>query len=182
MARTPPRSLVVILLAIAVSLPLFSYTWHKLLHILGAVLFLGNLIVTAAWMTWAVQRKDSSVVAFASAGVNQADQWFSSPGVILLLFNGLAMTALAYGGWLGFTTTGWILAGLILLVASAVVFAAGIRRYQVAMMRISSEAAQAGAPLPAEFSGVFRKWAFWGIVATILPLIALYFMVAKPTI
>jgi len=50
------------------------------------------------------------------------------------------------------------------------------------MVRISSEAAKAGAPLPEDFSAVFRKWTLWGVVATILPLIALYFMVVKPAI
>ena len=48
-----------------------------LLHILGAVLFLGNLLVTGAWMTWAVGQKDSRIAAFASAGVNKGDQWFT---------------------------------------------------------------------------------------------------------
>ena len=92
-----------------------------LLHILGAVLFLGNLLVTGAWMTWAVGQKDSRVAAFASAGVNKADRWFTSPGMILLLLNGLAMTALAWGGWLGFTISPnrWIFVGLTLLMRPA---------------------------------------------------------------
>src|SRR2546427_13136516 len=77
-------------------LPVFPYTWHMLLHIVGAVSFLGNLIVTAGWMTWAVGQKDSRVAAVASAGVNKADRWFRSPGMILLLLNGLAMPALAW--------------------------------------------------------------------------------------
>jgi len=48
LAGTGPRPPVAILLSIVVSLPLFPYNWHLLLHILGAVLFLGNLAVTAA--------------------------------------------------------------------------------------------------------------------------------------
>ncbi len=80
MARTAPRPPIAILVAIIVSLPLFPYTWHMFLHILGAVLFLGNLIVTAAWMAWAAGQKDSTVAAFASVGVNRADRWFTSSG------------------------------------------------------------------------------------------------------
>src|SRR5437870_6166744 len=100
-AGTGPRPPVAILVSIVVSLPLFPYNWHLMLHILGAVLFLGNITVTAAWMTWAVGQKDTRVAAFASAGVNKADRWFTSPGMILLLLNGLALTNLAWGGWLG---------------------------------------------------------------------------------
>ena len=104
--------------------------------------------------------------------------------MILLLLNGLAMTALAWGGWLGFTISPnrWIFVGLTLLIATGALYGAVIRRYQNTMVRISSEAAKAGAPLPEDFSTVFRKWTLWGVVATILPLIALYFMVVKPAI
>src|SRR5256884_8385439 len=184
LARTAPRPPIAILVAIVVSLPLFPYTWHMLLHILGAVLFLGNLIVTAGWMTWAVGQKDSRVAAFASAGVNKADRWFTSPGMILLLLNGLAMTAFAWGGWLGFTMSPnrWIFVGLTLLIATGALYGAVIRRYQNQMVRMSSEAAQTNVPLPEGFASVFRKWTLWGAIATILPLVALYVMVAKPAI
>jgi uncharacterized membrane protein len=170
--------------AIIVSLPLFPYNWHLLLHILGAVLFLGNLIVTAAWMTWAVGQKDSRIAAFVSDGVNKADRWFTSPGIILLLLNGLAMTALAWGGWLGFATSPnrWILAGLVLLFVTGALYGAVIRRFQNKMVQISSEAAKANAPLPGEFASTFRQWSLWGAIATILPVVALYFMVAKPAL
>lgn len=192
MAERSSRAPVLMLVAVAVSVPglvaaglgeeLVPYEWMKLLHILGAVLFLGNLVVTAGWMAWAVSRREAAVVAFAAATVNKADRWFTSPGVILLLLNGFAMTALAYGGWLGFTTTGWILAGLVLLIATFVVFAVAVRRYQIGMVRLSSDAAESGTALSEEFFATFRKWALWGTFATILPLIALYFMVAKPVI
>lgn len=147
-------------------------------------MFLGNLIVTAAWMTWAVAQNDSGVAAFASVGVNKADRWFTSPGMILLLLNGLAMTNLAWGGWLGFMMppNRWIFVGLALLIATGALYDAVIRRYQTEMARISSEAAKARAPLPEDFSAAFRKWTLWGSIVTILPLIALYFMVAKPAI
>src|SRR5438445_5264176 len=181
-ARTGPRPPVAILVSIVVSLPLFPYNWHLMLHILGAVLFLGNITVTAAWMTWAVGQKDTRVAAFASAGVNRADRWFTSPGMILLLLNGLALTNLAWGGWLGFTTSPnrWIFVGLTLLIVTGALYGAVIRRYQNEMVRVSSEAAQTNAPLPEQFASVFRKWTLWGAIATILPLVALYVMVANP--
>ena len=175
--RGPPIPVIV---AIVVSLPLFPYNYHKLLHIVGAVLFLGNIIITAGWMTWAGRQKDPAVVSFASAGVNKVDEWFTSPGAILLLLNGLAMTALQWGGWLGFTQVPWIFAGLVLLIATGAVYGTVLRRSQKEMARISAEAVRAGTPLPERFGQVLRTWNIWGLVATVLPLIALYFMVFQP--
>jgi hypothetical protein len=48
------------------------------------------------------------------------------------------------------------------------------------MARLSSDAAQGGTAVPPEFFTVLRKWSIAGGLATILPLLALYFMVAKP--
>ncbi len=59
-------------------------------------------------------------------------------------------------------------------------YGAIIRRYQVKMARLSSDAAQGGTAVPPEFFTVLRKWSIAGGLATILPLLALYFMVAKP--
>src|SRR5438309_3723132 len=180
-AGTGPRPPVAILVSIVVSLPLFPYNWHLMLHILGAVLFLGNITVTAAWMTWAVGQKDARVAAFASAGVNRADRWFTSPGMIVLLLSGLTLTNLAWGGWLGFTTSPnrWIFVGLTLLIATGALYGAVIRRYQHEMVRMSSEAAQTNAPLPEQFAAVLRKWTLWGAIDTILPLVDLLVKGAK---
>src|SRR6266540_741565 len=70
--------------------PLFlPYAWHKWLHVLGAVLFLGNIIVTGFWMLLAERNGNEPSIRFAAIGVNWADVFFTAPGVILLLGNGL---------------------------------------------------------------------------------------------
>lgn len=33
--------------------PLFSIAWYKLIHIVGGVLFIGNIVVTGVWMDMA---------------------------------------------------------------------------------------------------------------------------------
>ena len=52
--------------AVAVSLPLFPYRWHTFLHIAGAVVFLGNIIVTAAWMLMAERTRSVNVIHFSA--------------------------------------------------------------------------------------------------------------------
>ena len=43
-----------------------SYLFFKSLHILGVILLLGNLIVTAWWKLMANRTKNPSIIAFAS--------------------------------------------------------------------------------------------------------------------
>ena len=54
--------------AVAVSLPLYPYRWHLFLHIAGAVIFLGNIIVTGAWMLMAERTQSPSVLHFLGQG------------------------------------------------------------------------------------------------------------------
>ena len=55
--------------AVAVSLPLFPYRWHTFLHIAGAVVFLGNIIVTGAWMLMAERTRIGRVIHFSAKAV-----------------------------------------------------------------------------------------------------------------
>ena len=38
---------------------LFPYRWHKLLHLFGAVLFIGHNIVSPAWMVFAARTRSA---------------------------------------------------------------------------------------------------------------------------
>ena len=82
--------------AVVVSLPPFPYGWHLFLHIAGAVIFLGNIIVTGAWMLMAERTNISRVIHFSAKAVIRADFLFTLPGVLLVLINGLIM---AYARW-----------------------------------------------------------------------------------
>ena len=88
--------------AVVASLPLYSYKWHTLLHIAGAVIFLGNIIVTGAWMLMAERTRSISVIHFSAKAVIRADLLFTLPGVLLILMNGFVMVFSAWGGWSAF--------------------------------------------------------------------------------
>ena len=169
----------VIGITIAVSIPVYSYTWHLGFHILGALVFVGNITVSALWTVLARHTAQASVVAFASRTVSAADSLLTFPGVILVLLNGLALANKLYG-WSRLHEAGWITGSLVLLALSGVVWAGFLLRYQAAMVRLSVPAAQSGGNLPPEFFAVFNRWALWSTIATALPLISLYLMVAKP--
>jgi uncharacterized membrane protein len=154
---------------------LLPYEWHKLLHIFGAVIFLGNIIVTGVWMVLAEQNKERMTLHFASKVVNWADVLFTAPGVLLVLANGLIM-ATRWGG----IGTSWIAVALGSFILSGIVWVLFLLKYQNRLIQLSSNPVVSGEQLPEMFFQVLHRWYFWGIVATILPLISLILMVVKP--
>ena len=91
-----------VLIVVAASLPLYPYRWHTFLHISGAVVFLGNIVVTAAWMLMAERTRSVNVIHFSAKAVMRADLLFTLPGVLLILMNGLAMVLDRWGGFAAF--------------------------------------------------------------------------------
>ncbi len=57
--------LIVVLLGILDHPLILTYQRHKLLHILGAILLLGNIIITAVWMLMAERTNNYHVMRFA---------------------------------------------------------------------------------------------------------------------
>ena len=168
-------SLVLTLLGFAGYPLLLPYEWHKLLHIFGAIIFLGNIIVTGAWMFLAEQNKQRTTLHFASKVVNWADVLFTAPGVLLILSNGLIMVT-SWGG----IGTSWIAVALGLFMLSGIVWVGFLLGYQDRIIQLSSNPVSSDEQLPEAFFQVLHRWYFWGIVATILPLISMILMVVKP--
>ena len=167
--------------AIAVSLPLFSLTWHVWFHIAGAVLFMGNLLVACVWITTARADGRASAASFAARTMVRTDMLVMLPGFVLLLLNGLAAAAEGYGGWGGFHEAAWIELALALFVVAGVVWGHMLIRYQRAMVAQTADEA-ADAPLTSGFSRAYRRWLVWAAVAMALLIFSLYLMVAKPAL
>lgn len=58
------------------------------MHVLGAVLFLGNIITAAFWKIVAEYRGDLQGIYHASRNVMVADFVFTLPGIVMLLVTG----------------------------------------------------------------------------------------------
>ena len=168
-----------VVVALAVSLPLFPYRWHTFLHIAGAVVFLGNIIVTAAWMLMAERTRSVHVIHFSAKAVIRADLLFTLPGVFLVLMNGSAMVLDRWGGWGAFHQLSWITVALWLFTASGVIWVGILIPVQHRMAVFSDPTDYPDSP-PSEFFSALRKWYFWGALAIALPICSLYLMVNKP--
>ena len=165
-----------VIVAITLSLPFYGYRWNLLMHILGAVLFMGNIIVSAAWVTLARRARHTEALRLGVRGIVVTDTIFTMPGVLLLALN---------GGILGtpFFKQGamWLFISIVLFVMSAIIWAAVLVPLQKRMSAMM-KATPPGAAVSADFDAVLRRWFRWGGMATLLPLAALVLMVAKPAI
>jgi uncharacterized membrane protein len=169
-------AIIIALLNIAGHPQFLPYQVHLLLHILGAVLFLGNILVTAVWLALAARTKQAATLHFAAQAVNWADVVFTAPGILLLLANGQIMAQAAWGG----VRASWVVVALGLFIASGIVWGGFLVRLQHRLMQLAAPAASSAAPVPAAFFRTLHAWYRAGIVATVLPLVSLVLMVLKP--
>ena len=153
-----------------------SYSAFKLMHLLGVVLLLGNIIVTAAWKLAADRHGHPVVVAFAQRMVALTDFAFTLPGVALTLAGAHGM------GWLGgfsLWQPGWIAWGHALFIVSGVIWLGVLVPTQVQQGRLAASFA-ASPSIPARYWQLNRRWIVWGIAATLLPLVNMGLMVLRP--
>jgi uncharacterized membrane protein len=147
-----------------------------LLHILGVVLFLGNIIVTAVWKVLADRTQSPPVVAYAQRLVTITDVGFTATGVILIIVAGQVL-ADDYGGV--FSGPAWLTWGWSLFVASGLIWIAVLIPIEVMQARLAKEF-RAAPTIPDRYWRLSRLWAVFGAIATALPLVNLYLMIFKP--
>ena len=145
------------------------------LHILGVVLFLGNIIVTAVWKMLADRTKNPPVVAYAQRLVRITDIVFTGTGVLLIIVAGQVLAG-EYGGVFGPL---WLTLGWLVFIASGVIWIGVLVPIQFMQERLARQFADRG-PIPDRYWRLGRYWAIFGTIATVLPLFNLYLMVFKP--
>jgi len=164
---------------LAGSLPVWPFGWHLTLHVAGAVLLIGNAIAMAVWLSVAGFVGSEASKRRAARVVNRGDVWFTVPGVVLLMLNGMAMVAVRYGGPAAFTSTTWIAAGLVLLSLTGIIWALRLVPAQLGLYRLAAADGQLDV---VAFRSLLVRWSVWGSVATALPILAAFVMITKPTL
>jgi uncharacterized membrane protein len=146
-----------------------------LVHVVGVVIFIGNIVVTAVWKLLADRTREPAVVAYAQRLVTVTDVAFTATGAVLIAISG-PILAEKLGGdeW-----PGWATLGLALFAVSGVIWAAVLIPIQIAQARLA-RGFRAGGTIPPRYWRLSALWAVFGAVATILPLANLYLMVVKP--
>lgn len=141
----------------------------KFLHVLGAVLLLGNVITTGLWSHWAMGSKERAVLVFATGAILKADLALTLGGGALLTIAGVHLVLAAGLPW----DAPWLRAGLIALAASTFVWLAALLPLQVRMWRAARSNDARG------LARAYRWWAVLGWADTALLLWGLWAMVSK---
>ena len=96
-----------------------TYLAFKVVHILGVVFFLGNIIVTGAWKVLAGRTGEPRTIAYAQRLVTLTDWIFTLGGVILILIGAYGMV---WTGGLNPLAPLWLIAAQSLFIASGIIW------------------------------------------------------------
>jgi len=149
---------------------------YLLLHIVGVVLFLGNIVTAAFWKVRADLQGNAAVIHQTAKNVMLADWVFTLPGLALIIVSGGLMAAEA-----GYALSGtdWLTFSLVLFGVTGVIWLAVLLPMQRAMIRHSAAALTDG-KIPEAYRQASRRWNAFGVAATLIPVVILYLMVFKP--
>ena len=152
------------------------YLWLKLIHILGAILFLGNVIVTGWWKYMADRTRDPKIIAFAQRQVSLAGYIFTLGSVLIILISGIISILISD---MTFLQTKWVTWGLGLFILSGIIWHVIIIPVQHKQTKLAREFANENS-IPDEYWRLCKIWNISGSLAFVIPLTAVYFMVFKP--
>ena len=156
-----------------------SYLVWKLLHVLGVVLFVGNITTGILWKVHADRTRNPALIAHACAGLTRSDRFFTMPGVALIVIAGIVAAITGNFPILG---TGWILWSIALLTISGLAFMLRIAPLQRRMHALAAAGTKEGRLDWPAYEVATRSWNVWGIIALIAPLVAVALMVLKPAL
>ncbi|NBD27458.1 DUF2269 family protein [Paenibacillus glycinis] len=146
-----------------------------LLHLIGVVVFVGNIVTAAFWKVRADIGKNPVAIHAAVKSVMLADYAFTLPGLILIVVSGMLMAKQAQWPMHGMN---WLTVSLLLFAVTGLIWLAVLVPLQRAMIRHSAASVESGRVTEA-YKRASLQWAVFGIAATLLPIVIMYLMVSK---
>ncbi len=160
--------------------PYLDYTVLKIIHMVGIIMFMGNIIITGWWKTMADKTRDPQIIAFAQHQVTVTDWLFTFGGVLLVLTGGFGMVFAMNTDIMGeIHDTRWLWWGYHLFLISGVIWVVVLIPLQIVLARMARKFAVTG-DIPVLYWTYSRAWLWFGILATVIPLANVYWMVMKP--
>lgn len=153
------------------------YEALKALHLLGVILLVGNVTVSAVWKVFADRTGNGKLARFAQQMITLTDWTITLAGILLITGAGYGM---AHIRQMPLFDPNWLLLGQILFAISGSIWLVILIPAQI---RLARQAKSLGdnEDLPSAFRRDSRLWLFWGVLATVPLIAAIYVMIAKPT-
>jgi uncharacterized membrane protein len=143
----------------------------KIVHVLSACLFLGNVVVSGTWAALAERTRSYEVIAFSNRLVLITDLLFTLTGAVLVVITG-SMMATHYGGA---SSQSWISWSYLLFSASGLIWALVLVPIQLRQRTLLKRHQS----ITEEYLRLSRIWQIAGAIATLVPLPIVYLMIAK---
>lgn len=154
-----------------------EYSAVKLVHLLGVILFLGNIIVSALWKIQADKTKNPVVIAFACRMVNMTDLAFTALGGALITIGGIG---LFHATGIAISDAPHLTIGISLFGMAAALWLIGLVPLQLYMSKLAAQTVASNADeMPGTYDKCRKLWGLIGLIAIVLPLGALYFMIFR---
>ena len=116
-----------------------GYLTFKTIHVLAAIVFVGNIVVTGVWKGLADRTRSREVITFAQRLVTITDYLFTGGGAVVVLMTGLLMMRSYERTVLEIP---WLFWGIALFAVSGTIWLAAlvpIQRKQIRLLRESGE-------------------------------------------
>lgn len=154
-----------------------EYSAVKLIHVLGVILFLGNIIVSAVWKIQADRTNDPVVIAFACRLINVTDLAFTALGSALIVVGGIG---LFHATGISLSEAPYLIYGISLFGMAAMLWLAGLLPLQIYMSKIAAQTVANGeTEMPESYEKSRKLWNMIGRIAILFPLGALYLMIMR---
>jgi uncharacterized membrane protein len=145
-----------------------EHAWLRMLHVTGALLLLGNVMVTGFWAAYLYRSRATVEFRRVARGIMWADAVFTLGGGALLTISGVLLA-----GRLGLPPLGtpWLLKGIVALVAATFVWLVILLPLQFRLERIA----------PTDEPGLRRTFLQWSVIGWADTAILLYGLLAMVT-
>jgi uncharacterized membrane protein len=151
------------------------YDVFKVLHVIGVVILVGNVTITAFWKVFSDLTRDPRIIAHAQRGVTVADFIFTLAGIALIMIGGYGAAIVKD---MPLFESHWLVAGQILFAISGLIWLGILVPAQIRQARAARGFAQGG-EIPDGYKRDARSWIIWGIIATVPLVAAIYVMIVK---
>ncbi|MEQ8392857.1 MAG: DUF2269 family protein [Thalassospira sp.] len=154
-----------------------EYFTVKFIHVLGVILFLGNIIVSAVWKMQADRTRNPVIIAFACRLVNMTDLLFTAFGSALIVIGGIG---LFHATGIAISDAPHLTIGISLFGMAAVLWITGLLPLQIYMSKLAERAVnESETEMPQSYEKCRKLWNIIGVTAVLLPMGALYFMIYR---